>query len=63
MTHGYILKTDVDFFNAILFRHNISVTQDGEQIGSGVIISQSQHAVKMADAHFFKHSCNFMVCA
>jgi hypothetical protein len=62
-THGYQLKTDADFHNAILFRIVVSVTQEGVHIGSGLILSQSYHVVKMIEAFYFKYSCDFTVCS
>jgi hypothetical protein len=62
MTHGYILKTNADFFKAILFKHIISITQGDEHIGSGRILTQSNHSVKTIDASYYKHSCVFTVC-
>ena len=34
ITHGYRLETEVDFHNAILFGLLVSVTQEGEHLGS-----------------------------
>ncbi|QGQ95848.1 hypothetical protein EHS13_13655 [Paenibacillus psychroresistens] len=61
MSHGQLLKTDVDFKNAILFQIVISITQDGEHIESGVILSQSHHCIETANAYYFKDACEFKV--
>jgi len=63
MIHGQILLTDADFHNAALFGIAISVTQDGEHMGSGHILSQSKHVVKMLDVYYFKDACVFTVCS
>jgi hypothetical protein len=62
-THGYLLKTDADFHNAILFGIVVSVTHEGLQIGNGIILSQSYHVVRMKESFFFKYSCDFIVCS
>jgi hypothetical protein len=60
--HGYLLKTDADFHNAILFQSLVSITQDGEHVGSGYILSQSRHCIETIDANYFKCACEFKVC-
>jgi len=62
MNHGYQLKTDAEFFLAILFSYTISITQDGEYVGNGKIISQNNNVIKTIDACYFKSSCTFTVC-
>jgi hypothetical protein len=59
---GYLLKTDADFHNAILFHSLVSITQDGEHVGSGYILSQSRHCIETIDAYYFKSACEFKVC-
>jgi hypothetical protein len=61
MRHGYQLKTDVDFHNAILFKCLVSITKDGEDVGSGYLLSQSHHAVETVDSYYFKNTCEFTV--
>ncbi|QGQ97077.1 hypothetical protein EHS13_20380 [Paenibacillus psychroresistens] len=61
MTHGFKLKTDVDFHNAILFKCLVSITQDGEEVGNGYILSQGHHAIETIDSYFFKNACEFTV--
>ncbi len=62
MTHGQILKTPTDFENAILFQMVISITQDGEQMEIGQIISQSHHCIETTNAFYYKNACEFRVC-
>lgn len=63
ITQGYRLETEADFHNAILFGLIVSVTQDGEHLGSGLILSQSYHVVKTINNYYFKHVCKFTVCS
>lgn len=63
MLHGQILKKDADFYYAGLFGIAISVTQDGEHVGSGHIVSQTKHVLKMIDCYYFKDACVFTVCS
>jgi hypothetical protein len=63
MVHGQRLKTEVDFHNANLFGIAVSVTKDGQHVGSGHIISQSKYVVKMIDGLYFKDDCIFTVCS
>ena len=63
ITQGYRLETEVDFHNAILFRLLVSVTHEGEHLGSGLIHSQSYHVVKMINEYYFKYACEFTVCS
>ncbi|MEX2460244.1 MAG: hypothetical protein WD469_02895 [Paenibacillaceae bacterium] len=63
INHGYRLKTEADFHNAIIFGLIVSITQGGEHYGSGPILSQSYHVVQMIDSYFFKHTCEFTVCS
>jgi hypothetical protein len=61
MEHGQILTTDIDFENAIKFQLEVSITQDGEHMGTEQILSQSQHCIETANAYYFKDACEFMV--
>jgi hypothetical protein len=61
MKHGQLLTTDVDFENAIMFQLVVSITQDGEHMGSGQILSQSHHCIETADAYYFKAAYEFKV--
>jgi hypothetical protein len=63
MSHGQILKTAADFDNAILFQIVVSITQDGEHMGSGLILSQSHHCIETIDSYYFKDACEFRVCS
>jgi hypothetical protein len=63
MLYEQILETDADFHNAILFGIAVSITQDGEHMGSGHVLSQTYHVVKMTDGIYFKDACVFTVCA
>jgi hypothetical protein len=63
MVHGQLLKTEVDFHNAIIFGIAVSLTRDGQHLGSGHIISQSKYVVKMIDGIYFKDTCDFTVCS
>jgi hypothetical protein len=63
MSHGQILKTDVDFDNAILFQMIISIIQDGEHMGSGQILKQSHNCIHTTNAIYFKGACEFKVCS
>jgi hypothetical protein len=53
----------IDFENAIKFQLEVSITQDGEHMGIGPILSQSHHCIETAEAYYFKDACEFMVCS
>jgi hypothetical protein len=59
---GYRLLTDADFDNAIYFGLIVSITQDEEHIGSGLLNSHNEEIVKLNEAGFFKNNCEFIVC-
>ncbi|QGQ95847.1 hypothetical protein EHS13_13650 [Paenibacillus psychroresistens] len=61
MLKGQVLKSDLDFDKAILFKSEIEVTQDGKVLGSGKVMSHTQYSVKMVNGYFFKDGCEFMV--
>ncbi|QGQ97076.1 hypothetical protein EHS13_20375 [Paenibacillus psychroresistens] len=63
MSHGQLLKSPADFENAIMFQIIVSITQDGEHMGSGQLIKQSQHCIHTVDAIYFKGVCEFKVCS
>lgn len=56
-----ILKSDLDFEKAILFRSIVEVTQDGILVGNGRITAHSQYSVKMSDSSYMKDSCEFTI--
>jgi hypothetical protein len=60
--HGTHLITDADFDNAVNFGYIVSVTQNGEHLGSGHIISHSKNVIKMIDGYYFKYNCEFALC-
>jgi hypothetical protein len=61
MLKGQVIKSDLDFDKAILFKTEVEVTQDDKVMGSGNVISHSRYTVKMADGYFFKDECEFTV--
>jgi hypothetical protein len=63
MSHGQVLKTDVDFENAIMFQLIVSITQYGKHMGSGQILSQSHHCIQTVDGIYSKGECEFKVCS
>jgi hypothetical protein len=63
MVHGQHLKSNADFDNAILFGLAVSVTEEGQHLGSGHITSYTYHVVKMENGYFFKDTCVFTVCS
>lgn len=62
MSYGQVLKTESDFKNAIKNQLEVSVTQDGEHVGNGIIISQSHHCIQTTNAIYFKAVCEIRVC-
>jgi hypothetical protein len=60
--HGYHLTTDADFDNAIYFGFIVSVTHDGEHLGSGHLVAHSKNVVRMVNSEFFKYNSTFTVC-
>jgi hypothetical protein len=61
MLKGNVLKSDLDFDKAILFKTEVEVTRHDKVIGSGNVISHSRFTVKMEDGYFFKDECEFTV--
>mgnify|MGYP001388035644 CR=1 FL=1 len=62
MKPGYILKTDADFDNALMFGWRIEVWQDGELIDyGGPIEAHTNDAVKINGAYFLKATCEFRI--
>lgn len=59
---NYILKTPVDFDNAMLFGIDISVWQKGEIIDyGGKIIENLPNSVCMNGGRYMKEACEFKV--
>lgn len=59
---NYILKTDVDFDNAMLFGVNVSVWQKGEIIDyGGKIVANTKDSVHINDGKYLKAVCEFKV--
>lgn len=52
-------ETDADLYNAILFHHHITVWQDGDNIGTGIIKSFTADSVLIGNDHYFRSSCMF----
>jgi hypothetical protein len=61
--HGYQLKTEADFDNAIYFGLVISITKENEHIGSGILTFHNSEFVKLHFANYYKNCCTFTVCA
>jgi hypothetical protein len=61
-THGYHLKTDADFDNAIYFGLIVSITHKGQHLGSGHILSHSNNVVKVIHTEMLKSNNEFTVC-
>jgi hypothetical protein len=62
MVQGQVLKTDVDFDNAMLFGLNISVWQQGEIVDyGGKIIANTDDSVHINDGKYLKAVCAFKV--
>jgi hypothetical protein len=61
--HGYRLKSDADFDNAIYFGLVVSITQDNEHIGSGILNFHNANFVKLHFENYSKCCCTFTVCA
>jgi hypothetical protein len=59
---GYLLQTDADFDNAIIFRLIISITQRGMHIGSGFIKSHNSEVVILSNLVVSKAQCEFKIC-
>jgi hypothetical protein len=59
---GYLLKTDVDFDNAIIFRLIISITQQDMHVGSGYIKSHNSELVYVSNLTVSKELCEFKIC-
>jgi hypothetical protein len=60
--HGYPLTTNADFDNAIYFGFIVSITHEGEHLGSGHIVTHSKNVVRMIDGEYFKYNTTFKVC-
>jgi hypothetical protein len=60
--HGYQLKTEVDFDNAIYCGLVVSITQDNEHIGSGILKFHNTEFVKLHFTNYYKSCCTFTVC-
>jgi hypothetical protein len=60
--HETYLITDADFDNAVHFGYLVSVSQNGQHIRQGKIISHSKNVIKMRDDYYFKYNCEFAVC-
>jgi hypothetical protein len=60
--HGYQLQSEADFDNAIFFGNVVSITLEGEHVGSGRILAQSRHVITTANANYYKKACEFTVC-
>ncbi len=59
---NYILKTPVDFDNAMLFGVNISVWQQNEIIDyGGKITANTVYSVDINDGKYLKSVCEFKV--
>jgi hypothetical protein len=61
--HGYRLKTDADFDNAIYFGYIISIAHESEHLGSGKIKSHNSHFVSHNQSVHFKLNCTFTICS
>jgi hypothetical protein len=61
--HGYRLKTDADFDNAIYFGYIISIVHEFEHLGSGKIKSHNHNCVSLNQSVHFKSSCTFTICS
>ena len=59
---GYLLKTDVDFDNAMIFRLIISITQQDMHLGSGFIKSHNSEKVHVNNLTVSKALCEFKIC-
>ena len=60
--HGYLLRTDADFDNAIYFESIISITRNGFHSGSGILRSHNETAVMLLQESYSKNDCEFKVC-
>jgi len=59
---GSNLRTSADLDNAILFRLNVSVWQDGQIVDyGGYLESFSDYSVKINGARYFRALCEFRV--
>jgi hypothetical protein len=61
--HGYRLKTDADFDNAIYFGYIISIVHGFEHLGSGKLKSHQNDFVNLNQSIYFKSSCSFTICS
>jgi hypothetical protein len=59
---GYLLQSDADFDNAIIFRLIISITQRDMHIGSGFIKSHNSEVVILSNLVVSKAHCEFKIC-
>jgi hypothetical protein len=60
---GYILTTDQDFDNAILYRLIVSINDNGKHCGNHCIKTHNKEAVHLVNGHCFNKNCDFMVVA
>jgi hypothetical protein len=61
-SNGTVLKTDADFYNAMLFGLRVTVYQDGEILDYGGVIKQfSEHSVTVDEFFFLRENCEFKV--
>lgn len=62
MLKDYILRTDADFDNAMIFLWHVEVWQIGEVIDFGGLVQRhTPNVVTINGSHYFKEFCEFRV--